>query len=129
MVIAMRRTLTLIAVVSSLALAAAPAWAQTNSPAGNQPSQSVPDTQAGGPTGGANAGGDDISGNRTQPGGAGATGGGAATETKPDGGGGGAGKAVVGLLVVLAIAGAVALVSISRRKRGADQQLEATGKA
>ena len=127
--IAMRRTLTIIALVSSMALAAStPGWAQSNSPAGNQPSQSVPDTQSGGPSGGANSGGDDTAGNRTQPGGAGATGGGAATEKAPDGGGG-AGKALVGLLVVLAIGGAIALVSISRRKRGADQQLDSAGKA
>jgi hypothetical protein len=45
----MRRILTVIAVVSMLALATpATAWAQTNSPAGNQPSQSPPDTSAGG---------------------------------------------------------------------------------
>jgi len=124
----MRRTLTLLAILSALALATPTAWAQTNSPAGNQPSESVPGTSAGGPTGGASTGGDDTSGNRTQPGGAGATGSGAATEKQPQGGGG-ASKALIGFLVVLAIVGAIALVSITRRNRGAEQRLESAGKS
>ncbi len=120
----MRRTLTLVAIISALALATpAAVWAQTNSPAGNQPSDSAPNTSAGGPTGGANTGGDDVSGNRTQPGGAGATGGGAATEKQPESGGG-AGKALVGFLVVLAAVGLIAAISIGRRNRRADQRLE-----
>ena len=129
----MRRPFTVLAILSALALAAPTAvWAQPNSPAGNQPSDSPPDTGAGGPSNqsGVNAGSDDVTGNRTTPGGAGATGGGAATETEPaGGGGGGAGKALVGVLVVLAIVGLVALVSITRRNRGAEQRLEAAGKA
>ena len=127
----MRRTLTLLAILSALALAApSAALAQSNSPAGNQPSDSPPDTNAGGPSNrsGVNAGSDDVSGNRTTGGGAGATGGGAATETEPKGSGG-AGKALIGFLVVLAIAGAVALVSITRRNRGAERRLESAGQA
>ena len=128
----MRKTLTLLAMVPVLVLAAtAPAWAQTNSPAGNQPSASTPDTSAGGPSNqsGANTGSDDVTGNRTTGGGAGATGGGAAAETEGSGGGGGAGKMLVAFLVVLAIAGALAMISITRRNRGAEERLESAGKA
>ena len=126
----MRRTLTLVAIVSALVLATPAAWAQTNSPAGGQPSESVRDTSAGGPSNrsGVNAGGDDVSGNRTTSGGAGATGGGAATEKQPEGGGG-ASKALIAFLVVLAIAGAAALVSITRRNRGAEQRLESADRS
>ena len=126
----MRRTLTLIAIVSALALVApTAAWAQTNSPAGNQPSDSPPDSSAGGPSNqsGANTGSDDVSGNRTTGGGAGATGGGAATETERKDSGG-AGKALVGFLVVLAIVGAIAFLFITRRNRGAERRLESAGK-
>ena len=128
----MRKTLTLLAMVPMLVLAgSAPGWAQTNSPAGNQPSASTPDTTAGGPSNrsGVNAGSDDVSGNRTTGGGAGATGGGAATETESSGGGGGTGKALVAFLVALAIAGVVALISITRRNKGADDRLESAGRA
>jgi cobalamin biosynthesis Mg chelatase CobN len=129
----MRRILTVIAVVSMLALATpATAWAQTNSPAGNQPSQSPPDTSAGGTSNqsgaGSNAGSDDATGNRTTPGGAGATGGGAATEKEPESEGG-AGTPLVAFLVVLAAVGLVAAIAITRRSRGADRRLESAGRA
>ena len=127
----MRRTLTTIAILSVLTLAApASAWAQTNSPAGNQPSESTPNTSAGGPSNqsGSNTGGDDVSGNRTTGGGAGATGGGAAAEKQPEGSGG-VNKALVAFLVVLGIVGAIAALSITRRNRSAEQQLESAGKS
>lgn len=127
----MRRTLTTIAILSALTLVApATAWAQTNSPAGNQPSESTPDTNAGGPSNqsGVNTGSDDVSGNRTTGGGAGATGGGAATEKQPEGSGG-ASKALVTFLVVLGIVGAIAAVAITRRNRGAEERLESAARS
>lgn len=130
-VLGMRRSLALVAVTSVLvSLFALPAAnAQPNSPSGNEPATQTDQTPSqGGPSNSTptNAGSDDTSGNRTTPGGAGATGGGTGTGESRDNGGG---KGLIGFLVLLAVACVAAFVVITRRNKQAEDQLEQTRRA
>lgn len=98
---------------------AGPVHAQTNSPAGGQPTGSAPAQGGTSNEAGTNAGGDSQAGNRTTPGGGGATGGGssgAGDSDTADGGNAGVIVGVVGLLVVAAIGFGIA----SRHRRVMD---------
>jgi hypothetical protein len=84
---------------------AGPAHAQTNSPAGGQSTGNAPAQGGTGNSTGPNVGGDTQAGNRSTPGGGGATGGGASGAGNADTGGGGRAGAVVGVLVLLVVVG------------------------
>lgn len=127
----MRRSLAVLAATTVLfSLVALPgANAQPNSPSGNEPSTEADQTPSqGGPSNSTptNAGGDDTAGNRTTPGGAGATGGGTGTGENE---GGASSKGIIAFLALLAVGCVVAFVAITRRNQRADDQLEASRRA
>jgi hypothetical protein len=97
---------------------AGPASAQTNSPAGNQPTGQTPSQGGTNSQAPANAGGD--TGNRTTPGNGGATGGGSSGAGQQDTGGGGSAGIVIGVVALLAVIG-VAVAITTRHRRVMDE--------
>jgi hypothetical protein len=95
---------------------AGPVEAQTNSPSGGQstgeaPAQSGPNSGAG-----SNVGGDGQAGNRTNPGGAGATGGGSSGTGDSDTADGGKAGMIAGVVGIAAVIG-VGLAIATRHRR------------
>ena len=119
----MRRTLVALAIAPLLlsAFGLSPADAQSGSSGAEQPSGSDQAPPQGGPAGGGvNSGGEDEGGNRTSPGGAGATG----TTPGDRSTGTSLGKAL-GFLAVLAAVCLAAVLVIRRRSRPAEERLRA----
>ena len=104
---------------------AGPASAQTNSPGGGQNTGQAP--AQGGTSGEGGTGGDGQSGNRTTPGGGGATGGGSSGGGTQDSGDSGSSSTgiIAGVVALLVVAG-VAIAITSRHRRVMDDVEERT---
>lgn len=93
-----------------------PVHAQSNSPAGGENTGQAPSQGGTNADTGPNVGGDGQSGNRTTPGGGGATGGGASGGGTQDTADGGNAGAIFGVVAILAVIGVgVAIASRHRR--------------
>ena len=105
---------------------AGPVHAQTNSPSGGQGSGQAPAQGGTGSNSGPNVGGDGQSGNRTTPGGGGATGGGSSGAGSSDSADGGNAAAIAGVVAVLAVIG-VGIAIATRHRRVMDDVGAGTG--
>ena len=105
---------------------AGPVHAQTNSPSGGQNTGQAP--SQGGPSSdtGANVGGDGQSGNRTTPGGGGATGGGSSGAGSSDTADSGNAGTIIGVMSLLAVV-AVGIGIATRHRRVMEDASAGTG--
>ena len=95
---------------------AGPVHAQTNSPSGGQNTGQAPSQGGTSSDNGPNVGGDGQSGNRTTPGGGGATGGGSSGAGESDTSDGGNAGAIMGVVALLAVVG-VGIAIATRHRR------------
>ena len=123
--VALCATLPLLWVILGIA---GPVRAQTNSPSGGQGTGQTPSQGGTSSNSGPNVGGDGRSGNRTTPGGGGATGGGSSGAGSSDTADGGNAGAIIGVVALLAVVG-VGVAIATRHRRVMDDAESGAGRA